>query len=219
MTIRVLIADDHAVVRSGLAMLINSQQDMQVVGVAADGKEAVELGVKLLPQVALMDLSMPPGENGLIATAKLKELLPQIRVLILTMHDDEEYLFQSLKAGAVGYILKNAPDVDLLKAIRTVHQGESYLYPSAAKSLIEGFLRQGNKSEEFESLQLLTEREKQTLRLVAMGYANKEIAGQLCLSVKTVEAYKARIMEKLHLKTRPEMVRYAMKKRLLDLEG
>lgn len=219
MTIRVLIADDHAVVRSGLAMLINSQQDMQVVGVAADGKEAVELGIKLLPQVALMDLSMPPGENGLIATAKLKELLPQTRVLILTMHDDEEYLFQSLKAGAVGYILKNAPDVDLLKAIRTVHQGESYLYPSAAKSLIEGFLRQGNKSEEFESLELLTEREKQTLRLVAMGYANKEIAGQLCLSVKTVEAYKARIMEKLHLKTRPEMVRYAIKKRLLDLEG
>lgn len=219
MTIRVLIADDHAVVRSGLAMLINSQQDMQVVGVAADGKEAVELGVKLLPQVALMDLSMPPGENGLIATARLTELLPQTRVLILTMHDDEEYLFQSLKAGAVGYILKNAPDVDLLKAIRTVHQGESYLYPSAAKSLIEGFLRQGNKSEEFESLELLTEREKQTLRLVAMGYANKEIAGQLCLSVKTVEAYKAKIMEKLHLKTRPDMVRYAMKKRLLDLEG
>jgi two-component system response regulator NreC len=219
MTIRVLIADDHAVVRSGLAMLINSQQDMQVVGVAADGKEAVELGVKLLPQVALMDLSMPPGENGLIATARLKELLPETRVLILTMHDDEEYLFQSLKAGAVGYILKNAPDVDLLKAIRTVHQGESYLYPSAAKSLIEGFLRQGNKNEEFESLQLLTEREKQTLRLVAMGYANKEIARKLCLSVKTVEAYKARIMEKLHLKTRPDMVRYAMKKRLLDLEG
>jgi two-component system response regulator NreC len=219
MSIRVLIADDHAVVRSGLAMLINSQQDMQVVGVAADGKEAVELGVKLLPHVALMDLSMPPGENGLIATARLKELLPQTRVLILTMHDDEEYLFQSLKAGAVGYILKNAPDFDLLKAIRTVHQGESYLYPSAAKSLIEGFLRQGNKSEEFESLQLLTEREKQTLRLVAMGYANKDIAEQLCLSVKTVEAYKARIMEKLHLKSRPEMVRYAMKKGLLDLEG
>ncbi|MDF2633858.1 MAG: two component transcriptional regulator, LuxR family [Pelosinus sp.] len=219
MTIRVLIADDHAVVRSGLAMLINSQQDMQVVGVAADGREAVELGVKLLPQVALMDLSMPPGENGLIATARLKELLPETRVLILTMHDDEEYLFQSLKAGAVGYILKNAPDFDLLKAIRTVHQGESYLYPSAAKSLIEGFLRQGNKGEEFEPLQLLTEREKQTLRLVAMGYANKDIAGQLCLSVKTVEAYKARIMEKLHLKTRPEMVKYAMKKGLLDLEG
>nr|WP_200897045.1 response regulator transcription factor [Pelosinus fermentans] len=215
----VLIADDHAVVRSGLAMLINSQQDMQVVGVAADGREAVELGVKLLPQVVLMDLSMPPGENGLIATARLKELLPEIRVLILTMHDDEEYLFQSLKAGAVGYIVKTAPDFDLLKAIRTVHQGESYLYPSAAKTLIERFLRQGNKSEEFESLQLLTEREKQTLRLVAMGYANKDIAEQLCLSVKTVEAYKARIMEKLDLKTRPEMVRYAMKKGLLDLEG
>ncbi|GMB00294.1 response regulator transcription factor [Pelosinus sp. IPA-1] len=219
MTIRVLIADDHAVVRSGLAMLINSQQDMEVVGEAADGREAVELGLKLLPQVALMDLSMPPGENGLIATARLKELLPQTRVLILTMHDDEEYLFQSLKAGAMGYILKNAPQFDLIQAIRTVNQGESYLYPSAAKSLIEGFLRQGNKREEVESLTLLTERERQTLRLVAMGYANKDIAEQLCLSVKTVEAYKTRIMEKLQFKTRPEMVKYAIKKGLLDLEG
>lgn len=217
--ITVVIADDHAVVRSGLAMLINSQPDMEVVGVAADGREAVDLAIKLLPEVVVMDLRMPPGENGLLATARLQELAPQIKVLILSMHDDEEYLFQALKVGATGYILKNAPDFDLIKAIHTVKQGEPYLYPSATKSLIEDFLRHKHKDSEFESLTLLTEREEQTLRLVAMGYANKDIAEKLCLSVKTVEAYKAKIMEKLQLKTRPELVRYAMKKGLLDLEG
>lgn len=217
--ITILIADDHAVVRSGLAMIINSQPDMEVVGVAADGREAVELAMKLLPEVVVMDLRMPPGENGLLATARLQELAPQINVLILTMHDDEEYLFQALKVGATGYILKNAPDFDLIKAIRTVNQGEPYLYPSATKSLIGDFLRRKHKGAEFESLTLLTEREQQTLRLVAMGYGNKEAAEKLCLSVKTVESYKAKIMEKLQLQTRPELVRYAMKKGLLDLEG
>ena len=217
--ITILIADDHAVVRSGLAMLINSQPDMEVVGVAADGREAVELAMKLLPEVVVMDLRMPPGENGLLATARLQELAPQINVLILTMHDDEEYLFQALKVGAAGYILKNAPDFDLIKAIRTVNQGEPYLYPSATKSLIGDFLRRKNKGAEIESFTLLTEREQQTLRLVAMGYGNKEVAEKLCLSVKTVESYKAKIMEKLQLQTRPELVRYAMKKGLLDLEG
>jgi len=217
--ITILIADDHAVVRSGLAMLINSQPDMEVVGVAADGREAVDLAVKLLPEVVVMDLRMPPGENGLLATARLQELAPQIKVLILTMHDDEEYLFQALKVGAMGYILKNAPEFDLIKAIHTVSQGHPYLYPSATQSLIDDFLRHKNKGSALESLTLLTEREEQTLRLVAMGYANKDIAEKLCLSVKSVEAYKARIMEKLQLKTRPELVRYAIKRGLLNLEG
>ena len=217
--ITILIADDHAVVRSGLAMLIDSQHDMEVIGVAADGGEAVELAIKLLPDVIVMDLRMPPGENGLLATARLQELTPQSKVLILSMHDDEEYLFQALKVGASGYILKNAPDFDLIKAIRMVNQGQPYLYPSATKSLIGDFLRRINKGAEFESLTLLTEREEQTLRLVAMGYGNKEIADKMCLSVKTVEAYKAKIMEKLQLKTRPELVRYAMKKGMLELEG
>ncbi len=217
--ITILIADDHAVVRSGLAMLIDSQHDMEVIGVAADGGEAVELAIKLLPDVIVMDLRMPPGENGLLATARLQELIPQSKVLILSMHDDEEYLFQALKVGARGYILKNAPDFDLIKAIRMVNQGQPYLYPSATKSLIGDFLRRINKGAEFESLTLLTEREEQTLRLVAMGYGNKEIADKMCLSVKTVEAYKAKIMEKLQLKTRPELVRYAMKKGMLELEG
>ncbi|MDU2065855.1 MAG: response regulator transcription factor [Sporomusaceae bacterium] len=216
---RVLIADDHAVVRAGLAMMINSQDDMEVVGEAADGQEAVAVALKLQPQVVLMDLRMPPGENGLVATARIREAAPAIRVLILTMHDDEEYLFQSLKAGAAGYILKTALDFDVIRAIRSVSKGESYLYPSAAKCLIEDFLQRGKKSETFESLNLLSDREQQTLRLVAMGYGNKEIAEKLCLSVKTVEAYKAKIMEKLHLKTRPELVKYALKKGLLDLES
>ena len=119
---------------------------------------------------------MPPGENGLVATARLKEVAPQIRVLILSMHDDEEYLFQSLKSGATGYILKSAPDFDLINAIRTVNQGAPYLYPSATKSLIEEFMCRKDKGSNVDSIQLLTEREEQTLRLVAMGYANKDIA-------------------------------------------
>ncbi|MBO8162818.1 MAG: response regulator transcription factor [Brevibacillus sp.] len=216
MSIRLLIADDHAVVRSGLAMLLEAQPDMSVVDTAADGREAVEKAVRLKPDVVLMDLSMPPGENGLTATARLKELVPEINILVLTMHDDEEYLFRVLKAGASGYILKSAPDVDLLTAIRTVHKGSAYLYPSATRSLIQEFLRRAEDGEEKDSLRLLTDREQEILSLIALGYSNKEIAEQLVVSVKTIETHKAHIMEKLQLKTRPELVRYAMKKGLLD---
>lgn len=216
--IRIIIADDHAIVRSGLAMLINSEQDMEVVGLAGDGREAYELCSKLKPQVVLMDLRMPPGEDGLVSTARIKAEWPEIQVLILTMHDDEEYLFQALKSGASGYILKTAPNCDLIQAIHTVNQGNAYLYPSAAKVLIEDFLKLAAKNEHKESLSLLTERERQLLKWVALGYSNKEISESLCISVKTVEAHKANIMEKLHLHSRPELVRYAMKKGLLDFE-
>ncbi len=218
MSIRVLIADDHAIVRSGLSMLIGSQSDMQVVGTAADGKEAYEKALELRPDIVLMDLSMPPGENGLSATQRLKEAAPDIDILILTMHDDEEYLFRVLQAGASGYVLKSAPDMELLSALRTVAQGAAYLYPSATKSLISEFLQRVKKGEDGDSYQILTEREKETLSLIAKGYTNKEIAEQLVVSVKTVETHKAHIMEKLQLKTRPELVRYALKKGLLDFE-
>ncbi|WP_421617261.1 response regulator [Brevibacillus sp. TJ4] len=218
MSIRILIADDHAIVRSGLGMLINAQEDMQVVGYAADGKEACEKALELRPDVVLMDLSMPPGENGLTATARLKETAPEIQVLVLTMHDDEEYLFRVLQAGAAGYILKSAPDLDLIQAIRTVVQGDAYLYPSATKSLIEEFLAMVKKGEEQAKYEILTEREKEVLVLIAKGFSNKEIAEQLVVSVKTVESHKAHIMEKLHLRTRPDLVRYAIKKGWLDFE-
>jgi two-component system response regulator NreC len=218
MSIRILIADDHAIVRSGLSMLINAQSDMEVVGTAADGREAYELAMQLKPDLVLMDLSMPPGENGLSATARLKEAAPEIEILILTMHDDEEYLFRVLQAGASGYILKNAPDVDLIAAIRTVYQGAAYLYPSATKTLIQEFLQRVQKGEDMDHYRVLTEREQEILSLIAQGYSNKEIAEMLVISVKTVETHKAKIMEKLHLKTRPELVRYALKKGLLQFE-
>ncbi|AUS09002.1 DNA-binding response regulator [Laceyella sacchari] len=216
MPTRVLIADDHAIVRSGLTLLINSQPDMEVVGAAMDGKEAVDLSLELQPDIVLMDLSMPPGENGLTATKKLKEAAPEINVLILTMHDDEEYLFRVLHAGASGYILKNAKDMELIRAIQTVSQGAAYLYPSATKMLIQEFLNRVQKGEQLEDYHILTQREQEVLSLIAQGYTNKEIAEKLVLSVKTIESHKANIMEKLHLKTRPELVRYALKKGLLD---
>ncbi|UWE02356.1 response regulator [Laceyella sacchari] len=216
MPTRVLIADDHAIVRSGLTLLINSQPDMEVVGAAIDGKEAVDLSLELQPDIVLMDLSMPPGENGLTATKKLKEAAPEINVLILTMHDDEEYLFRVLHAGASGYILKNAEDMELIRAIQTVSQGEAYLYPSATKMLIQEFLNRVQIGEQLEDYHILTQREQEVLSLIAQGYTNKEIAEKLVLSVKTIESHKANIMEKLHLKTRPELVRYALKKGLLD---
>ncbi len=218
MSIRILIADDHAIVRTGLSMLIGTQTDMIVVGTAADGKEAFEKALECKPDIVLMDLSMPPGENGLSACQRLKEAAPDIDILILTMHDDEEYLFRVLQAGASGYVLKSAPDMELLSALRTVSQGAAYLYPSATKSLISEFLQRVKKGEDADSYQILTERERGILSLIAKGYSNKEIAEQVVLSVKTVETHKAHIMEKLQLKTRPELVRYALKKGLLDFD-
>jgi two-component system, NarL family, response regulator NreC len=217
-SIQVVIADDHAIVRSGLSMLINAQEDIEVVGMATDGGEAVDLALKLRPHIILMDLSMPPGENGLSATMRLRELAPEIGVLVLTMHDDEEYLFRVLQAGASGYILKSAPDIDLIVAIRTVYKGDAYLYPSATKTLIQEFMQRVQKGVDTDYFNVLTEREQEILVLVAKGYANKEIAEKLCVSVKTIETHKTKIMEKLQLKTRPELVRYAMKKGLLDFE-
>ncbi|KEO83510.1 response regulator [Tumebacillus flagellatus] len=218
MSIRLLIADDHAIVRSGLSMLLNNQPDMDVIGTAADGGEAFDKALELRPDIVLMDLSMPPGENGLSATTRLKEAAPEIDILILTMHDDEEYLFRLLQAGASGYLLKSAPDNDLLNAIRTIHSGAAYLHPSATKSLISEFLQRVHRGEDVERFQVLTDREQEILVLIAKGYANKEIAEKLIVSVKTVESHKAKIMEKLHMKTRPELVRYALKKGLLDFE-
>ncbi|WP_321164157.1 response regulator transcription factor [Tepidibacillus decaturensis] len=215
--IKILLVDDHAVVRSGLMMLMNAQTDMEVVGEAADGNEGINKALELKPDVVLMDLSMPYGKDGFFATAELKKEMPHLSVLILTMHDDDEYLFRGLKAGASGYILKSAPSQELLHAIRTVRKGEAYLYPTATKRLIEGYLNFAEKEEQ-DSLDLLSSREKEVLSFVALGYSNKEIADKLVISVKTVENHKAKIMEKLQLTTRPQLVKFAIKKGLLDLD-
>ena len=215
---RIVIADDHAVVRTGFSMILNYQDDMEVVGTAADGLEAYQKVMEHKPAVLIMDLSMPPGESGLIATSKIAESFPETKILILTMYDDEEYLFHVLKNGAKGYILKNAPDEQLILAIRTVYQGETYVDMKLTTSLVNEFISNSFKEETATSdpFKILSKREIEILPLIAKGYGNKEIAEKLFVSVKTVEAHKTHIMQKLDLKSKPELVEYAMKKKLVD---
>lgn len=213
---RIIIADDHAVVRSGFTHILNFQEDMQVVAAAADGLEAYDLVAKHRPDILLMDLSMPPGESGLIATGKIKEDFPETRIVILTMYDDEEYLFHVLKNGASGYVLKNSPDEELLTAIRTVYEGGTYIHPTMATSLVREFVKKDSNAVETDPFKILSKREIEVLPLVAKGYGNKEIAEMLYISVKTVEAHKSKIMEKLQLKGRPELVEYALRKKFLN---
>ncbi|MBF0707778.1 MULTISPECIES: response regulator [Bacillales] len=212
--IKVLLVDDHAVVRMGLKMLLNSLKDMEVVGEASEGNEGIEKAMETNPDVILMDLSMPHGKDGLSATSELKKQLPHTAILILTMHDDEEYLFRAIQAGASGCVLKSAPHDELVQAIRSVCSGNAYLHPSATKRLMEEYI--GNlKQDEMDTYQLLSDREKEVLTLVAKGYSNKEIAEKLVISVKTVETHKGNVMGKLKIKTRPELVSFALKKGLL----
>ncbi len=214
---KIVIADDHAIVRSGFSMILNFQPDMEVIATAADGIEAYAAVARTQPDILIMDLSMPPGESGLIATGKIKEDYPDTKILILTMHDDEEYLFHILKSGASGYVLKNAPDEELLLAIRTIHAGGTYIHPKMATSLVREFIKNDKSSAGSEDpFELLSKRELEILPLIAKGYGNKEVAEKLFISVKTVEAHKAKIMEKLNLKNRPELVEYALRKKLLD---
>ncbi|EJG0114629.1 nitrate respiration regulation response regulator NreC [Staphylococcus pseudintermedius] len=214
---RIVIADDHAVVRTGFSMILNFQEDMEVVGTAADGVEPYQKVMEHAPDVLIMDLSMPPGESGLIATSKILDSFPNTKILILTMYDDEEYLFHVLRSGASGYILKNAPDEQLLLAIRTVYQGETYIDPKMTTSLVKEFVHSSNDGEySNDPFKVLSKRELEILPLIAKGYGNKDIAEKLFVSVKTVEAHKTRIMDKLNLKSKPELVEYALKKKLLD---
>lgn len=213
---RIVIADDHAVVRSGFSMILNYQDDMEVVATAADGIEAHLMVAKYRPDILLLDLSMPPGESGLIATGKINEDFPDTKILILTMYEDQEYMFHVLKNGAAGYVLKNAPDEELLSAIRMVYKGGTYIHPKMATSLVKEFIKKDQAIVDDDPFRVLSKRELEILPLVAKGYGNKDIAEKLFISVKTVEAHKAKIMEKLHFKNRPELVEYALKKKLLD---
>ncbi|MDE5414806.1 response regulator transcription factor [Alkalihalobacillus sp. MEB203] len=215
---KLLIVDDHIVVRSGLTMLLNGKNDIEVVGEAAEGDEAIRKAQELKPDVILMDLSMPQGKGGLAATTEIKQVLPDTAVLVLTMHDDDEYLFNAIHAGASGYILKSSPHEDLLAAIQSVYTGNAYLNPTATKRLMSEYmekLNDGGNSKTFESL---SQREREVLEWIAKGYSNKEIAENLIISVKTVETHKSNIMEKLHFKTRPELVKYALQKGLLNFD-
>lgn len=215
---KLVIADDHAVVRTGFTMLLNYQEDMEVIGTAADGTQAFEKVKELSPDVLLLDLSMPPGESGLFAASKIHDVFPDVKILILTMYDDEEYITHTFKNGALGYILKNSPDDELIRAIRTVAKGERYIDPVLMNESFEKFLSNDETLEhEREPFNILTQRELEILPLVARGYGNKDIAEMLYISVKTVEAHKSRIMDKLDLSSRPELVEYAVKKKLFDI--
>lgn len=217
--IRLLICDDHAVVRSGLAMLLNGRNEIEVIGEASEGDEAIRMSQERQPDVVLMDLSMPHGKDGMTASAELKKLMPDTAILILTMHDDEEYLFRAIQAGASGYILKNAPHDELVSAIRTVAEGEAYLYPSATKRLMGEYMaRLKDGGEAAGPYETLSEREKEILSWLAKGYTNKEIAESLFISVKTVETHKSHLMDKLGLKSRPELIKFALKKGLLHFD-
>lgn len=212
--LRVLIADDHAVLRAGLRMLLEREPDLTVVGEAADGLEVLRQARTLRPDIVIMDLAMPVL-GGVEATRRLRAELPETRVLILSQHDDESYLKSALAAGAAGFALKRAADSELLAAIRAVAGGNVYLHPSLTRVVVDEMLdRRSGPGPGGDDV--LSERERQVLRLVAQGYANHEIAERLVLSVKTVETYRARIAEKTGLRSRAALYRYARDRGLLD---
>ena len=207
--IKVLVADDHAIVRAGIRALLEAQPDIAVVGEAVNGLEAVRLAGETQPDVVVMDIAMP-CMNGLRATRQITSSLPGVRVIALTMHDDEEYFFEVLSAGASGYVLKAAAPAELVSAIRAVHQGHVFLYPPVAKMLVDDYMRRVESGEARTSYDGLTEREKEVLRLIAEGLSSQEIASRLCLSVNTVHVHRARIMEKLGARNVAELVRFAL---------
>lgn len=213
--VRVLLVDDHTILREGIRLLLSLAPDMDVVGEACDGYEALEQVKVLSPDLVLMDIAMP-GLDGLEATKRIKERHKGVKVLILTQHDNKEYVYPILKVGADGYVLKKAAGTELVSAIRSVVEGGTFLYPSVAKTVVEDYLRpDGTLSERRHPR--LTEREVEVLKLVAEGRSNQEIADLLCLSVKTVTGHRTNIMEKLDIHSRTELVKYAIRTGLIQV--
>ncbi len=209
---RILLADDHAVLRSGLRLLLSAEADMEVVGEASNGQEALQQASILKPDVIILDLGMP-GLDGLAALPQLREAVPHAFILILTMHEDEAYLRQALRAGAAGYVLKKAADIELLSAIRSVTQGEIYVHPAMMKLLVEHLMPQepGQADSDAKRWQNLSERERQVIHGVVHGYTSEEIAEQYHLSIKTVYTYRSRAMIKLDLDNRAQLVDLALR--------
>lgn len=213
--IRILLVDDHMVVRIGLKALIDAEPDMEVVGDADNGVDGVAATVSLRPDVVVMDISMP-AMDGLEATRRIRQECNDVQVLILTVHAQEKYLFPVLKAGAAGYVLKSTVDTELLDAIRTVAMGGAFLYPSATRLLLEDYVSQIDSGANADDYKNLSEREREVLKLIALGYTAVQVGEKLALSPKTVETYRVRIMEKLNLSSRPDLVQYALKRGLLS---
>ncbi|KKK93830.1 hypothetical protein LCGC14_2688950 [marine sediment metagenome] len=207
--------DDHSIVRAGLHLLLQAEPDIEVVGEAGDGREAIAQVKALQPDVVLMDLAMP-GISGLEAAREIKRSWPQVQVLALTMHRSDDYFFRMLEAGASGYVLKGADPGDLLAAVRTVHSGEVSLNPSLAKKLVTDYLARVGAGEERASYDGLTDREREVLRLVAQGNTNAEIAEALHLSPHTIQSHRRAVMTKLNLHDRVELVKYAIRRGLIE---
>ena len=213
--IRVLLADDHTILRDGIRALLDDQTDIEVIGEAGDGQATVKMTAQLQPDVVVMDIAMPLL-NGLEATRQIQRDFPQVKVLILTMHENEEYIRQVLAAGALGYVLKDAAARDLIGAIRAVYQGEAVLSPAITRLVIEDYLRWGDIRPP-DSSNGLTSREREVLQLIAEGYTNKEIAEILCISIKTVQSHRTNLMSKLDLHDRGELIKYAIQKKIIDI--
>ncbi len=214
--IRVLIVDDHGIVRAGIRSLLEDQADIEVVGEAGSGWKAIELATRLQPDVVLMDIAM--GDlSGLEATQEIRERAPDVNVLALTMHDREEYFFAMLKAGALGYVLKESEPDELLAAIRAVHRGEAFLSPAVTKAVLEDYLTQRSDQAQprFDNLTL---REQEVLRLAAEGKTTREIAEMLHLSAKTIEKHRSSMMRKLGLQSLPDLIKYAIRKGLIEVD-
>ncbi|GIU72938.1 MAG: DNA-binding response regulator [Bryobacteraceae bacterium] len=211
---KVLLADDHAVVRKGLRFILEQEPDLQVAGEAADGREAVRLARELSPDVVVMDIAMPQL-NGIDATSQIVKQNPRTSVLILSMHNDETYLLRALEAGARGFLLKDTAEEDLVRAVRVAAQGKPFFSPAIAQALLEDYMRNLQQRNQQDSYSLLTDREKEVLQLLAEGRSNKEVAQLLNLSVYTVETHRTRIMQKLNLHNTAELVLYAVRKKII----
>jgi len=213
--IKVLLADDHTIARQGLRALLDSQEDIEVVGEAEDGRQAFEKTKELVPDVVVIDITMP-NLNGIEATRQIKKLNPEIKVLVLTVHDNEEYVHQMLQAGASGYLLKESAVSDLVSAINAVKKGGIFLSPAISKVVVKDYIRHTEGgSGDFDSMDVLSSREREVLQLIAEGHTNREVAHLLKLSVKTVDVHRSHIMEKLNIHDVTGLVKYSIRKGLI----
>lgn len=211
---RILLADDHQLMRSGLRLMLERQPDLAVVGEASDGREAVSLAKSLKPEVVVMDIGMP-NLNGIEAARQMTQENPQLAVVIVSMHSDESYVLRALKAGARGYLLKDSAEVDLIKAVNAVGSGKSFFSPAVSKMLLDDYVRKLKRTGNEDPYDLLTPREREILQLIAEGKSNKDIANLLNLSVYTVESHRSNLMEKLNLRGLPEVILYAVRRGII----
>lgn len=218
MSIRVLLADDHRVVRQGLRALLTAQPDIAVVGETGDGRETVQLAESLQPDVVVMDISMPLL-NGIEATQQITSRTPEVAVVVLSMHGGDEYVLQALRAGALGYVLKQSADTELLMAIRAAQQGESFLSPAVAQRVINGYIRQADAPQTQGRYGLLSEREREVLQLIAEGKSTREMADLLCISPRTAAKHKTNLTDKLDIHHTAGLVQFAIRRGLVTLNG